>query len=325
MERPPPSVMDEYSPVTHPDALPEALNYLKELYFSQDIPWTSNGKKDGVELRAYQPTPALPAPITRGDGTFPVGFSVEEVLSALHPPSCRKHWDSRFQTGFPTKRYSRTLVRFYTVQKGVGEGFFTVVSPRDFTGYSGHVKEVGEDGKTRYYYLQTSREFDDVPEQKGIVRGVTHLAGWVLEEGGEGEGVKGTYIVRFDPRGTIPSAILSSISKELPLCIYRVSEYLEKEGYPPHLNQHDNFPGQLRLEFLYDESEGGPKLEVSWVGEPGSFDVYFDQKFWKGARVVIAEGKESEDLETVIGEGKVTITVKEAAKGKALKVFVTKA
>lgn len=155
------------------------------------------------------------------------------------------------------------------------------------------------------------------------------------EKGGQ---VKVTYIVKFDPRGSIPTALLSTIAKELPLCISRVGEFLSSKGYAPHMHQHDEFPGQLRLEALHDLqeernpetgeliSEAGQELEVSWVGEPGKFSIYFDEAFWKnGAKVVVGDGKVPEEFEIGTGEGKVTITVKEEGKGKALRVLVSKA
>lgn len=194
IESPPASVFDQYATVENTEAFPKALAYLKDLLTNPEIKWESNGTKNDVDLFYYQPDPPLPAPIARGTGFFPAGLTAEQVLPIIHQPSIRKYWDERFESGFPLKRYSRKMVRFYSVQKGVGSGWFTVVSPRDFTGYSGHVKEVGDDGVTRYYYLQTSFDFDDVPEVDGNVRGQTALAGWTLEEKA-GEPLKVSYIV----------------------------------------------------------------------------------------------------------------------------------
>ncbi|KAK6530587.1 hypothetical protein TWF281_007427 [Arthrobotrys megalospora] len=329
--QPPPSnVFDEYAEIKHPDAFPEALKLLKNFLTDTSIPWTSNGTKNDIELSFYQPDPPLPAPICRGIGTFPKGLKAEQILPIIHQQACRKYWDERFKLGFPSLRYSRKLVRFYAVQKGVGEGWFAIVAPRDFTGYSGHVKEVGEDGITRYYYLQTSAEFDDVPEVSGFVRGQTSLAGWALEEGPEG--IKCTYIVKFDPKGSIPAYLIEQVVKETPLCISRVRDFVEQKGLVPYVNMHNEFPGQLRQEFLTDTAPDGStlgdaqfQLAFSWFGAAGSFDIHFDDKWENGAKIDVEEGTEGEDFELTREKGKVTVTVKEGAKDKKLKIDVSRA
>ncbi|KAK6337648.1 hypothetical protein TWF730_003043 [Orbilia blumenaviensis] len=329
--QPPPSVIfDEYAEVKHPDAFPEALKLLKNYLSDKSIAWVSNGTKNDVDLSYYQPSPPLPAPICRGVGTFPKEFTAEQILPIIHQLACRKYWDERFKLGFPSLRYSRKLVRFYAVQKGVGEGWFAIVAPRDFTGYSGHVKEVGDDGVTRYYYLQTSSEFDDVPEVSGFVRGETSLAGWVLEE--SSEGIKCTYIVKFDPKGSIPAYIIEQVVKETPLCIGKVREFIEQKGLVPYVNMHDEFPGQLRQEVLTDTASGGVnlgdaqfQLEFSWFGSAGRFDIHFDDKWDNGVKIDIVEGTEGEDFELTREKGKVSVFVKEAATDKKLKVTVSRA
>ncbi|KAK6530488.1 hypothetical protein TWF694_003839 [Orbilia ellipsospora] len=334
----PPSkeVFDEYSSIPHPDAFPEALKLLKKFLTDTTIPWQSNGTKNDIELYFYSPEdPPLPAPICRGVGTFPEGLTAEQILPVMHQIACRKIWDERFKLGFPTLRYSRKLVRFYAVQKGVGE-WVVIVSPRDFTGYSGHVKEVGEDGVTRYFYLQTSSDFDDLPPVDGFVRGWSSVAGWVLEEK-PGEPVKCSYIVQFDPKGSIPSAIISQVIKETPLCIYKVRNFIEQRGLVPHVRMHDEFPGQLRQEYLTIEdavvnpetgetlTETGFQFTFSWFGAVGSFDINFDEKWENGVKIDIEEGKVDEDFELKSSKDRVTVTVKEAGKDKKLKLVVSKA
>ncbi|KAJ6255859.1 hypothetical protein Dda_9318 [Drechslerella dactyloides] len=334
---PPPTVFDTYSPILHPDAFPTAFALLKDFHSNSSIPWTSNGTKSDIDLSYYQPDPPLPAPVCRGTGLLPAGFTAEQILPVIHQTACRAHWDDRYKLGFPTLRFNRKLVRFYAVQKGVGEGWFVIVSPRDFTGYSGHVKEVGEDGVTRYYYLQTSAAFEDVPGVEGFVRGDTSLAGWVLEEK-TGEPVKCTYIVKFDPKGSIPSNLIAQVVKETPLCIARVGQFIQENGLVPHVPIHADLPGQLRQEYLVEEkaeinpengeklSDGGFVFTFSWFGAPGSFDIRFDETKWSdGAKVEIEEGALGEDLELASEPGKVTVTVKEAGDGKKLKVVVSKA
>ncbi|KAF3913303.1 hypothetical protein ABW20_dc0101726 [Dactylellina cionopaga] len=342
---PNPDVFDTYSPILHPDAFPGALDLLKSIVADDTISWVSNGNKGDVDLSYYDPeaesrynpgSGPLPAPISRGVGNFQAGLTAEQILPMIHQIACRKHWDDRFKLGFPTLRFSRKLVRFYAVQKGVGEGWFVIVSPRDFTGYSGHVKEVGDDGVTRYYYLQTSADFEDVPDVEGFVRGWTNLAGWVLEEKA-GEPVKCTYIVKFDPKGSIPATLIAQVVKETPLCISKVRDFIESNGLVPYVRMHSEFPGQLRQEYLTDEeaeinpetgeklSEGGIQLTFSWIGAPGSFDINFDPKWETGVKVDIEEGKVAEDFEMKSENGKVTVTVKEGGNGKKLKLVVSKA
>ncbi|EWC48741.1 hypothetical protein DRE_00046 [Drechslerella stenobrocha 248] len=329
---PPPEVFDTESPILHPDVFPEALNLLKNFLTDTTIPWTSNGTKNGVDLDFYQPDPPLPAPVCRGTGLLPAGLTAEQILPIILHGDCRKYWDDRYKVGFPTLRFNRKLVRFYAVQKGVGEGWFAIVSPRDFTGYSGHVKEVGDDGVTRYYYLQASAVFDDVPDVAGYVRGDTSLVGWALEEK-PGEPVKCTYIVKFDPKGYIPANLIAQIVKETPLCVARVGQVIEERGFVPYVAVHDDFPGQVRQESLSEivaeagqtSSEGKFRFTFSWFGAPGTFDINFDEKWVDGAKIEVEEGVEGEDFETTSGKGKVTVTVKEAGDGKKLKLAISKA
>ncbi|KAF3914488.1 hypothetical protein AA313_de0205735 [Arthrobotrys entomopaga] len=267
---PSPEVFDKYSEILHPDAFPEAHKLLKNFLTDTTIPWQSNGTKNGIDLYFYSPEvdPPLPAPICRGVGTFPEGLTAEQILPVIHQIACRRFWDERLKLGFPTLRYSRKMMRFYAVQKGVGE--------------------------------------------------------WVV-------------IVKFDPKGSIPSAIISQVVKETPLCIYKVRNFIEQRGLVPHVRMHDEFPGQLRQEYLTSEdvvvnpetgetlTEAGFQFTFSWFGAVGSFDINFDEKWANGVKIDIEEGQAGEDFELKSSKGKVTVTVKEAGKDKKLKLVVSKA
>lgn len=188
MQRPPFSTFENYAPNPHPEAFPNALKHLKELAADDSI-WQKSGEREGVTLR-QSASEGTVVPIVRGDGSID-GYSVEEILSAIHQPSSRAVWDVRYEDGFPIEIYDRNVIGYWASQKGAG--YF--VWPRDFTGILGHAQEK-EGDQLVSYYVQTSVKMD-IPEFPArYVRGILPVAGVILRpvEGTDKVGV--IYIVR---------------------------------------------------------------------------------------------------------------------------------
>lgn len=189
MQRPPFSTFEKYASNPYPDAFPKALKRLKELSTDDSI-WQKSGEREGVTLRQYA-SEGTGVPIFRGDG-YIEGYSVEEILSAIHQPSSRAIWDERYEDAFPIEIYDRNLVAYWAAQKGSGY----LVWPRDFTGILGHAQEKEGDQRVSYY-VQTSVNMKNVPEfPASYVRGTLHVAGVILRPLDGTNRVEVTYIVR---------------------------------------------------------------------------------------------------------------------------------
>ncbi|KIM87447.1 hypothetical protein PILCRDRAFT_814970 [Piloderma croceum F 1598] len=318
MQRPPFSKLENYSPNPHPEALPKALQTLKDLRSDEDI-WEYSDKKEGVTLRQF-PREGDAVPHVRGDGSID-GYSIEEILAVIHQQSCRAVWDVRYETGFPVETYDRNTIGFWASQKGSGY----LVWPRDFTGIAGHIQEK-EGDKEVSYYLQTSVEMKNVPEfPSSYVRGTLSVAGWILRPAGEANKVDLTYIVHVDPAGYIPSSLVALVVAEIPMCIARVRGYLADNGFPVYIPHNtEDFPGIMQGE-TFDPTSN--TFDAKWKPHgAGVFNIYYDKSRWTaGAKVVPGDNTSEADFKVTQSDGKVTITFEEGVKDKNLHIVVKKA
>lgn len=309
-QQPPFSRVESYQPVPHPDALPKALQVLKELKGNGAI-WRKAQVKDNVKLQQYKQQGDV-IPTVRGDGSIE-GWSMEELLATIRYQECRAVWDVGHEKGVVMEMYDRHTSCFWNSQKGEG----WIVWPRDFVGMTGNVQE----GATTYYF-NVSVPMENVPKLKAShVRGSLDVAGFVLHQAAPNK-IDLTYIVKVDPAGSIPAILVAGVTVDIPLAIAQIRKYLGKHGFPPYLPVHSEpFHGILQLE-SYDRKTD--TLELRWRPEgAGSFNVYYDKKMWRnGARVVMGGNTSENDIKVSSGEGKVTIGFEEGAKGKNLQVFV---
>lgn len=68
----------------------------------------------------------------------------------------------------------------------------------------------------------------DHPSPPSTVRGEILLGAWVLEK--TLKGIRTSYIVSVDVKGSLPSALIKMVQVQTPLCIKRVRDYIQERG-----------------------------------------------------------------------------------------------
>jgi len=319
MQKPPFSTFENYSVNPHPDAIPQALQKLKDLANNEEI-WEYPDEKEGVTLRQFT-REGDSIPHFQGDGSIE-GYTPEQILAVVQQPSCRAVWDVRYENSFAVESYDRNTLAFWASQKGSGY----LVWPRDFAGIMGHFQEK-EGDKAVSYYVQTSVGMKNVPEfPYNYVRGTIHVAGFILRSAeAQSNHVDMTYIVNADPAGYLPSSLVAIFATEIPLCIARIRAYLADHGFPPHIPHHaEAFPGTLQAE-AYDHASN--TLEVKWKPDgAGSYSICYDKSRWtSGTNVIPGENTSETDFKIVESEGSVRIVFEAAMKDKNLHIIMKKA
>ncbi|KAG9075117.1 hypothetical protein FRC06_010260, partial [Ceratobasidium sp. 370] len=135
-------------------------------------------------------------------------------------------------------RYDRHTNKYYAVQKGAG----FLVSERDIVGVQAViVPEGGADNG--FEVVQTSVEGD--PENSGRVRAAITCAGWSVVP--RGEDLEIVYVIKMNPNGKIPSAVVGKIIEGLPTVVAKVIHFVRSSGHPPFIST-QSFLSQLRTE-----------------------------------------------------------------------------
>lgn len=249
----------------HQKSIDDALAYLRTEKEGGDG-WENIDTKDGIIMeKRYVQGDGSAIPIVRGHGIV-TGLSAPALLSAILQPSARHLWDERFASGALLERYARRTYKFYSVQKGVG----WLVSERDIVGVQ-HVQE-GENGA--FEVVQTSVEGDD--HNSGRVRATLTCAGWSVIP--RGDDLEVAYVVKINPNGSIPSAIVGKIVQDIPLAVVNIHNFIRDKGVPPYITNKD-LKSQLRTEAVNVEGRthiikliaGDSSEEVSIAVDPKLF------------------------------------------------------
>ncbi|CAE6485856.1 unnamed protein product [Rhizoctonia solani] len=245
------------------DSIDKALAYIRAEKEGTDG-WENIDTKDGIILEKKYENDGSAIPLVRGHGLIK-SLSAPALLSAILQPSARHLWDARFESGALLERYGRRTYKFYSVQKGVG----WVVSERDIVGVQ-HVQE-GENGA--FELIQTS--VDGPPGDKGRVR-ATLTAGWSAVP--RGDDLEVSYVVKINPNGSIPSAIVGKIVQDIPLSVVNITNFIRDKGVPPYITNKE-LSSQLRTDIVNIEEKkhvanliaGGQDEQVTFAVDPKVF------------------------------------------------------
>lgn len=257
-----------YVPNPHQEQIDTALAFLRAEKDDTNG-WEDIDTKDGIIMdKKFVPGDSSAIPLVRGRGLIK-GLSGAALLSAILQPSARHLWDARYESGSLLERYSRRSYKFYTVQKGVG----WIVSERDIVGVQAVVFANEEDPAGGYEVVQKSVEGDE--ENKGRVR-ANLCAGWSVIPRGDDSEV--AYVVKVNPNGSIPSAVVSKIVQDIPLAVVNITNFIRDKGVPPYISSKD-LKSQLRTEVVNIESRnhvakfiaGDSEEQITFTVDPKVF------------------------------------------------------
>lgn len=272
--------------------------------------WEDIDTKDGIIMdKKYVPGDSSAIPLVRGRGLVK-GLTAAQLLSGILQPSARHLWDARYESGSLLERYSRRSYKFYTVQKGVG----WIVSERDIVGVQAVVFANDEDPAGGYELVQTSVEGDE--ENKGRVR-ANLRAGWSVVP--RGDDLEVSYVVKINPNGSIPTAVVGKIVQDIPLAVVNLTDFLRSRGVPPYISSKD-LSSQLRTELVNIE---GKKHEIKLIAGDSEeqFTIVVDPKVFSGNWQVGVSGngvaaEKQDDTTAVIkvpgGAGRYEVTISAA-------------
>lgn len=289
-----------------------AYEYVKRETDSEDG-WTSIGTKQGVvmEKKTVAGDPST-VPLVRGKGTIK-GVKVADFLPMVTHPGARKFWDARYLDGHALEKYSRRSYKFYSLQKG---GF--MVQPRDFVGAQDIFFE--EDGTI--YLTQCSVPNDEkTPDVSGKTRGTLTAAGWRLRPNGDDTDL--SYIVKVNPNGSLPSAIVNIVVQEIPNCVVNVINWIGAEGLIPYVTSPSDPSSVFRLEsYVHDKHREYALWLIAKGDEELELSIDDTLKYKNGYEVKV-EG-EAKDFVTLTEESaSLKVKFSPEADGKKMEIIIT--
>ncbi|KAF8307187.1 Bet v1-like protein [Clavulina sp. PMI_390] len=309
-----------YVPHPYEKELGVAHEYVKAAAESEDG-WTLLGTtKEGVKKEIKNvPGDSSAIPLARGTGIIE-GRTPLDLLSVVTQPGARKNWDPRFIESGPLERYARRSFMFYALQKGA-----LLVQPRDFVG----VQNMYEDDDGTLTIVQCSIPNPPIaPDVSGRTRGWMTATGWRLRPLPDGKGTELRYMVKVDPRGSIPTAIVKSVVQDIPQCVANVVQWVSTEGLIPYLSN-PSLHSSMRFE-RYDHKDRAyflgliaPSLEASPGGEVLEFKVDEETKYNGGYEVIIdGEAKDRVAVEKLVGTGILKLSIQPEAAGQKFDIII---
>ncbi|KAJ3150708.1 hypothetical protein HDU86_006325 [Geranomyces michiganensis] len=153
-----------------------------------------------------------------------------DTLAVLQTAGVRKIWDSQtFDYDTLLEHLSPTSFVVHAMNKAVWP-----TSARDAT----VINTLITSNQDRIQALVSSIDAVDPalpPVKQGVVRAHVDVAGWDIEHDSAAREVRVTHVIQFNPKGWIPSSIISAVSTQIPLAVDAVHAHLTRYGAPPYL------------------------------------------------------------------------------------------
>lgn len=317
-------------PSDYTDALDAALKLLGELESSSE--WEELPEREEVELaKIVNADDPSGVPITRGT-TIVEGVTPLELTGVTQLPGMRKKWDPRLEEGYPIRRFSQSSFQIYSVMKS--PSYF--IWARDIVAVQ---ESYWNDARDKMQLIQVSVTDDErLPEdgsyQKSRTRATVELSAWTAEK--HENGTKLSYVVKVLLNGAIPSAVVSSIAQETPMCVGRVRDVYYEEGHAP-IELSTKNSTLVKQDFTstavtqtFNDSDG----EKVWIGEyvsNGEQDeitiLYDSKRMYAGGVTATIGSKEGNDVSSVkanVDEANsvVKVDVQGLEKGKTFEVTI---
>ncbi|KAJ3147651.1 hypothetical protein HDU89_005269 [Geranomyces variabilis] len=172
----------------------------------------------------------------KGVAVYPVNTALDaralmwDTIAVLQTAGARRIWDSQtFDYDTLLEHLSPTTFIVHAMNKAVWP-----TSARDAT----VVNTLITSNKDRIQALVSSIDAVDPalpPVKQGVVRAHVDVAGWDIEHDPAASEVRVTHVIQFNPKGWIPSSIISAVSTQIPLAVDAVHSHLMRHGAPPYL------------------------------------------------------------------------------------------
>ncbi|KNC99881.1 uncharacterized protein SPPG_09267, partial [Spizellomyces punctatus DAOM BR117] len=282
-----------------------AFDLFNNLLFDESFKHVSTQKDVSIFKKDVPDLPDHPTGILKGVGIYPVTDvkSIWDIIAVVQTAGARKIWDTNFENDTIVEQLSANSFIIHAMNKGVWP-----TSPRDATVVSTIVT-----GDSRIQSLVRSVTDDPIlpPVKNGNVRAHVDIAGWDIEALSD-ETIKVTHIIQFDPKGWIPSSLISAVSTQLPLTVAAVVDYLKRFGSPPYVI---GGLGSCEISRVHYSHEKGqyelavtPKqrdVNTADLDQDRYLRIRVDLKTWSGGNV---------DVEAVSGTCKVDVSVRKSGK-----------
>ncbi|KAL0093496.1 hypothetical protein F4703DRAFT_1730878, partial [Phycomyces blakesleeanus] len=223
-----------YPPSRHRSTRRQCMDLLKQLASDDLDDWKPSGEKNNVRLYTKS-VQGSPLPIMRGETTLSGPWTAEQVCSVIQCFGARKLWDDYFESGVFVERFSQKEYLSHVQLRTV----FPIQS-RDFS----LLTALESDAATGTIHVASASVADVlVPESKASIRGKMALYGWILvpTRNSEGKlaGIKTTFVCQMDMAGQtpLPPAIVRLLTSQVPACVDRMQDYLDKHGCPPYIRR----------------------------------------------------------------------------------------
>ncbi|TPX66163.1 hypothetical protein SpCBS45565_g04687 [Spizellomyces sp. 'palustris'] len=282
-----------------------AFDLFNNLVFDESFKHVSTQKDVCIFKKDVPDLPDHPTGILKGVGTYPVTDvkSIWDIIAVVQTAGARKIWDTNFENDTIVEQLSANSFIIHAMNKGVWP-----TSPRDATVVSTLVT-----GDSRIQSLVRSVADDPIlpPVKNGNVRAHVDIAGWDIEALSD-ETIKITHIIQFDPKGWIPSSLISAVSTQLPLTVAAVVDYLKRFGSPPYVIGGLGSCEISRVHYLHEKGQYelavNPKqrdLNTTGLDQDRYLRIRVDLKTWSGGNI---------DVEAVSGTSKVDVSVRKSGK-----------
>jgi len=289
----------------------DALTFFRTEAVSTDG-WQLLGDKSGVKAeKKFIAGDSSPLPLVRGVGVIKNATPLQ-LLPIISLPGARVEWDARLEEGHVLEKYARRKQEFYSIQRGA-----FMVQQRDFVGVQETL--LADDGTIEMY--QTSIIDDQkAPASSGKTRGHLSVAGWLIKPVGADTEV--TYVIKVDPKGSLPSWLVSAIMNESPLLIAKIREYFEGTGYPPLISQ--EVTSVVRFESF---NHGKREWKAGLIGNAGDqFEIAVDgqRMYSNNSFKVSVEGAGKSGVTVTPNGDRVKVVVGPEAADKLFEIFICK-
>ncbi|KAI9028139.1 hypothetical protein CLU79DRAFT_553377 [Phycomyces nitens] len=223
-----------YPSSRHRSTRRQCMDLLKQLASDDLDDWKPSGEKNNVQLYTKS-VQGSPLPIMRGETTLSGPWTAEQVCSVIQCFGARSLWDDYFESGVFVERFSQKEYLSHVKLRTV----FPIQS-RDFS----LLTVLESDAATGTIHVASASVADGlVPENKTSIRAKMILYGWILapkrSSKGKIVGIKTKFVCQMDMAGQtpLPPAIVRQLTSQVPACVDRMQDYLDKHGCPPYIRR----------------------------------------------------------------------------------------